>query len=169
MRKVSWVIGKSLLAVSAFVWKELVHSLAEHFQTSANKLDNLNVNCLKIPRASWAAQPRGRFLPPAMFSYIQESTDGVKKVCTTYRTCASWSLTSMPLGKSTLKAKKPHEILSIDFNGPVQHCRSLSSTSFQNLPLNLSILTWLAVLTYCFQWVECQVLSTCTNKIRLYP
>jgi len=31
LRNVSWVIGKSFLTVSTFVWKELVHSLARHF------------------------------------------------------------------------------------------------------------------------------------------
>jgi len=33
LRKVSWVVGKSFLGVSTFGWKELVHWLAERFQT----------------------------------------------------------------------------------------------------------------------------------------
>jgi len=49
LRKLS-VIGKPFLAVSTFVQKKLVHSLAEHFQTTVNKLNNVNGNYEKIPR-----------------------------------------------------------------------------------------------------------------------
>jgi len=45
-----WAQGKSFLAASTFVSKELVHSLAEHFETPVNNLNNVNVNCLKIPK-----------------------------------------------------------------------------------------------------------------------
>ena len=45
-----WAPGKSFLAVSTFVSKELVHSLAEHFQIPANNLNNVNSNYLKIPK-----------------------------------------------------------------------------------------------------------------------
>ena len=34
-------IGKSFLAVATFISKKLVHSLAEHFQTPMNKVNNL--------------------------------------------------------------------------------------------------------------------------------
>jgi len=44
------VIGKLFLSVSAFVSKELVHLLAEQFQTPVNKPKNVNVNYLKIPK-----------------------------------------------------------------------------------------------------------------------
>jgi len=37
---------------STFVLKELVHSLAEHFETPVNKPNNVNVNYLKIPKKS---------------------------------------------------------------------------------------------------------------------
>jgi len=52
----------------------------------------------------------------------------------------------MLLGKSALKAENPVEILSIDFNGPgptlSQNNHMLAVIDeFQNLPLNLSILT----------------------------
>jgi len=33
----------------AVVWKELVHSPAEHFQTPVKKLNNVNVNFSEIP------------------------------------------------------------------------------------------------------------------------
>jgi len=40
-----------------YVQEELVHSPAENFQTPVNKLNNINVNYLKIPQtASRAAQ-----------------------------------------------------------------------------------------------------------------
>jgi len=45
-----WVQGKSFLAASAFVSKELVHSLAEHFQIPLNNLNNVIFNYLKIPK-----------------------------------------------------------------------------------------------------------------------
>ena len=48
LRKVSRAI--SFLAVSTFVQKELVHPLAEHFQTSVNKVNNFNVIYLRIPK-----------------------------------------------------------------------------------------------------------------------
>jgi len=44
---VPWVIGNLSLARYTFVQKELVHSLAEHL-TPVNKVNNLNVNYLKI-------------------------------------------------------------------------------------------------------------------------
>jgi len=50
LRKISSVIGKSFLAVSAFVKKGLVHSLAELFQTQVNKPNKVNVNRLKISK-----------------------------------------------------------------------------------------------------------------------
>ena len=43
LRKISWVIGKSFLAVSTFVYKELAHSLV-------NKLNNVNVIIWKFPK-----------------------------------------------------------------------------------------------------------------------
>jgi len=56
LRKVSWVIGKSFLAVFTFVWKVLVHSLAEHL----HKLNNLVLIISKFPKsiASRAKCPR---------------------------------------------------------------------------------------------------------------
>jgi len=50
LRKVSRVIGKSFLAISTFVLKEIVHSLAEHFQILVNKINNLHINYLKTPK-----------------------------------------------------------------------------------------------------------------------
>jgi len=41
LRKVSWVIGKSFQAVPTFFQKEVVHSLAVHFQTPLTKLNNV--------------------------------------------------------------------------------------------------------------------------------
>jgi len=73
LRKVSLVMGISFISVSTFVWKELVHSLAEHFQTPVNKLNDVNINYLKIPKkTSRTAQnafaghmwPRPRFGDP---------------------------------------------------------------------------------------------------------
>jgi len=49
LRKVSCVIGNSFLAVTTFVYKKLVHSLAEHFLTNVNKLNNLKLY-FKIPK-----------------------------------------------------------------------------------------------------------------------
>ena len=34
----------------AFVWKEVVHSLAEHFQTPVNKVNNVDANYFKLPK-----------------------------------------------------------------------------------------------------------------------
>ena len=50
LRKVSWVIGKSFLAVSTLVWNELVHLLAEDFHIPVTKLNNVDDNYLKIPK-----------------------------------------------------------------------------------------------------------------------
>jgi len=49
-QSIIWVQSKSYLAVSTFVSKELVHSLAEHFQIPVNNLNNLNSYHLKIPK-----------------------------------------------------------------------------------------------------------------------
>ena len=52
LRTASCVKGKWSLAVCTFVLasKELVHSLADHFQAQVNKQNNLNVNYLKFPK-----------------------------------------------------------------------------------------------------------------------
>jgi len=58
LRKVVWVIVSiPFLAVSTFVLKELVHSLAENFQTSVNELHIVNVNCLKSPKKTGLPSP----------------------------------------------------------------------------------------------------------------
>jgi len=46
LRKVSCVIGKQFLALCTLFQKDLVHSMAEHFQTPVNKLNNLNFNTI---------------------------------------------------------------------------------------------------------------------------
>ena len=50
-------MGNSFLAVSTFVWKELVHSLAEHFQTPVNKANNVNVLITVFENSQKTARP----------------------------------------------------------------------------------------------------------------
>ena len=45
--------------------KELVHSLAEHFQALVNKLHNLNVNSLKMPPKTIAGRKKRHHGPHA--------------------------------------------------------------------------------------------------------
>jgi len=44
-----WATGKPFQAVYTFFRTELVHSLVENFQTPMNKLNDLNLDCIKIP------------------------------------------------------------------------------------------------------------------------
>jgi len=57
LRKKIMRMGNSFLAVSTFVWKELVHSLAEHFQTPVNKANNVNVLITVFENSQKTARP----------------------------------------------------------------------------------------------------------------
>jgi len=78
-------MGKSFPAISTFVWKELVHSLTEHFETPVNEPSNLNVNCLKIAkkhcRMHKNLSPAGRvFEMPELKHKFRNGTE-VEKGC----------------------------------------------------------------------------------------
>jgi len=107
------------------------------------------------------------------------STDDVKKVCTTRRTCAEFKPRFYaPQEAKLIKATLPFERLSIDFTGPLptsfRNIYLLLSTSFLDFRLPLPVLIciqllWSGVLINFFPCAECQVIHTQTIKHRFHP
>jgi len=89
----------SFLAVSTFVEKELVHSLAEHFKKPVKKLNNLNANYLKIPKTSRAAPNAlaGRVFETLAVQYMRTAcTVSISKYKYSRRDSVPWRSDARP-------------------------------------------------------------------------